>query len=95
MITRIVKMTFKTDNIEIFKKIFDESRKQIKAFDGCIELELMNDLQDECTYFTLSRWNSLNDLEKYRNSDLFKSTWAKVKPLFAEKAQAWSLTEYR
>ena len=31
------------------------------------------------------------DLEKYKNSSLFKAVWAKTKPLFIEKAEAWSV----
>jgi heme-degrading monooxygenase HmoA len=52
----------------------------------------MKDLNDECTFFTISHWNSEDDLESYRNSYLFKNIWSKVKPLFAKKAEAWSLS---
>ena len=41
--------------------------------------------------FTISHWDSEAALELYRQSELFKFTWAKTKPLFEEKAQAWSL----
>jgi heme-degrading monooxygenase HmoA len=41
-------------------------------------------------FFTYSFWQSQNDLEKYRNSALFKEVWSKTKKMFAEKAQAWS-----
>jgi quinol monooxygenase YgiN len=91
MITRIVKMTFKLECIEEFKEIFQESQNLIKAFDGCNRLELMKDIDDENTFFTISHWESQEYLELYRNSYLFKNTWSKVKPLFAEKALAWSL----
>jgi quinol monooxygenase YgiN len=92
MITRIVKMTFKPENLEIFIETFNESQRSIKAFDGCVRLDLMKDLNDECTFFTISHWNSEDDLESYRNSYLFKNIWSKVKPLFAKKAEAWSLS---
>ncbi len=92
MITRIVKMTFKSEYINDFKQIFHESQNLIKAFDGCIRLELMKDNDDENTFFTISLWESKEYLESYRSSYLFKNTWSKVKPLFAEKALAWSLS---
>lgn len=92
MITRIVKMTFKSEYINDFKQIFHESQNLIKAFDGCIRLELMKDNDDENTFFTISLWESKEYLESYRNSYLFKNTWSKVKPLFSEKALAWSLS---
>jgi len=91
MITRIVKMTFKPENIESFKEIFYASRKLIGAFEGCIRVDLMNDINNENIFFTLSIWNSEDDLNAYRQSYLFNNTWSKVKPLFSEKAEAWSL----
>lgn len=45
--------------------------------------------------FTLSHWESEENLEQYRQSELFKSTWAKTKVLFREKAQAWTLEEFK
>lgn len=91
MITRIVKITLKPESIEGFKEIFYASHKLIRAFEGCNRVDLMNDINNECVYFTISSWNSEEDLNSYRNSYLFKNTWSKVKPLFSEKAEAWSL----
>ena len=92
MITRIVKMTFKLENIDSFKEIFYESQQRISAFDGCIRLELMKDVNNEWTFFTISEWQSEEKLNFYRNSYLFKDTWSKVKPLFSERALEWSLS---
>ena len=38
-----------------------------------------------------SVWFSKNDLENYRNSDLFKETWKQTKTYFNDKPQAWSV----
>jgi quinol monooxygenase YgiN len=92
MITRIVKMTFRPENITAFKEIFYQSQKLIRAFDGCIHLELMKDISNDCTFFTISHWESEKSLNTYRDSYLFKNTWSKVKPLFSESALAWSLS---
>lgn len=91
MITRIVKMTLEPENISGFKTIFYELHKLIMAFDGCSHVELMKDVNNECIYFTISHWRNVEDLDAYRQSYLFKNTWSKVKPLFSEKAEAWSL----
>jgi autoinducer 2-degrading protein len=91
MITRIVKMTFKPENIDGFRESFGAYQKQIRAFDGCSGVDLMKDLNNECVYFTLSYWNTEDDLNSYRESYIFKNTWSKVKPMFSEKAEAWSL----
>ena len=91
MITRIVKMTFKPEGVDRFKEIFYTSQKLIGAFEGCNRVDLMNDINNECIFFTLSYWNTEEDLNAYRQSYLFRNTWSKVKPLFSEKAEAWSL----
>jgi len=91
MITRVVKMTFKPESVQGFKEIFYDSQKLIRAFEGCNRVDLMRDLNNECVFFTLSFWDSEEDLNAYRQSYLFKNTWSKVKPLFSEKAEAWSL----
>jgi quinol monooxygenase YgiN len=91
MITRVVKMTFKPENVQGFKEIFYESQKLIRAFEGCNRLDLMMDLNNECVFFTFSFWDTEENLNAYRQSYLFKNTWSKVKPLFSEKAEAWSL----
>ncbi len=93
MITRIVKMTFILEKIPDFLKIFEASKPKIRSFKGCTHLELLNEVNAPNIFFTLSKWESEKDLESYRNSELFKSTWAKTKILFAEKADAWTVRE--
>lgn len=93
MITRIVRMHFRSEASTDFQSIFEASKELIRAFDGCLYLSLHQDAQDPSVFYTLSRWQSENHLNNYRQSDLFKSTWAKTKVLFQEKAQAYSLKE--
>ncbi|UKJ06027.1 putative quinol monooxygenase [Solitalea lacus] len=94
MIKRVVKMTFEPSKVEEFLEIFEESKLLIRGFEGCKHLELLNDVNESNRFFTLSFWDSEADLESYRQSELFKSTWAKTKPLFNEKAEAWSLSQH-
>ncbi len=93
MITRIVKMTFAVGKVREFEQIFEQTVAMIRKSEGCRSVRLMQDLNDPDTYFTISQWDSVEKLNTYRNSDLFKRTWADVKPLFVSKAQAWSLDE--
>jgi hypothetical protein len=44
-------------------------------------------------FFTYSYWDDATDLENYRNSEFFKSVWAKTKVLFSEKPEAWSVNK--
>lgn len=93
MLVRIVKMQFKADFIEDFKIIFKNVQPLIAASDGCFEVKLLQHETDSSIFFTISKWRSADDLENYRNATLFTTTWAKVKPNFASKAEAWSLIE--
>jgi quinol monooxygenase YgiN len=71
--------------------IFDNSAPLIRAFPGCIEVRLMQDYTAPNVIYTVSRWQNHESLENYRNSALFKNTWAQTKALFCEKALAYSL----
>ncbi len=88
---RIVKMTFEPSKVEEFLANFRQVKEQIRNFEGVEHLELLNDKNNANIYFTYSIWKSDEYLEKYRHSDLFKDVWAKTKPLFSKKAEAWSL----
>lgn len=84
-------MVFRESEVDNFKLLFEESKDLIRAFPGVMHLELL----EECSemgniFFTYSHWQSATDLENYRHSQLFKKVWAQTKPLFKEKAEAWS-----
>lgn len=90
MIVRIVKLTFREEEIDAFKTILEESKEKIRAFPGVLHLQMLQCTSQPNVFFTYSHWNTPEDLENYRKSDLFKSTWAKTKPLFSAPAEAWS-----
>lgn len=83
-------MTFKSNDIETFLKIFDKSKNKIASFNGCEYLELVRDKDNKNIFFTISKWKGDKYLEQYRNSELFKRTWSKTKILFDDKPVAWS-----
>ena len=91
MLIRIVKMEFEPEKVNAFLDLFTATRQKIASFEGCKGVQLMNDIQSKNVFFTYSTWMSESDLEKYRNSELFKQTWTKTKAMFSNKAEAWSL----
>jgi len=93
MVKRIVKLTFQPALVPDFMAIFEESKDKIRAFDGNLYLELLRDIAQPNVLFTLSFWEDEAALERYRQSELFQTTWAKTKVLFAEKAAAWTVEE--
>jgi quinol monooxygenase YgiN len=90
MIIRLVRMHFSAETSAQFLEIFEEMNQHIRAFEGCRGLELYREVDDAQSFTTYSLWESLEHLEVYRKSDLFKSTWAKVKPLMRSKPSAVS-----
>ena len=92
MIKRIVKMTFRPEAVDVFlQDVFEHSKARIRAFPGCRHMELLQSAAQPNTLFTLSIWEGEEALERYRQSELFRTTWAKTKALFAEKAEAWTV----
>ncbi len=94
MIVRIVKMEFQPDKIESFKAIFEARKKHIRAFPGCQYLELLQgNAANKSVFMTYSYWDSEEDLNNYRYSELFAETWKETKILFSKKAEAISLSK--
>lgn len=91
MIIRIVKMTFRMEEVETFRALFESKKQLIRGFRDCVHLELWQDAQDVAVFFTYSHWKSEEALNKYRSSALFKEVWADTKALFAAKPEAWSV----
>ncbi len=88
MLKRLVKLTLQEDKVEAFLQIFEETKQQIRHFRGCQHLELW---RTGNVLFTYSIWEDETALNDYRDSELFKTTWARTKVLFAARAEAWSL----
>lgn len=91
MLVRIVKMTFKTENISSFEEVFAKNKETIANFEGCTFLELYQDKKNAAIFFTYSHWEEERFLNDYRDSDFFKTVWSQTKVLFADKPEAWSL----
>ena len=93
MIVRIVRMKVAPENVSTFQNYFKESYTKIRNFPGCCDLSLHADINQEGVVITFSEWESEAHLNVYRDSEVFKSTWEKVKPLFVAKPEAFSMEE--
>jgi len=91
MLTRIVKMSFYPEKVHDFLVIFHKNKEQIRNFYGNTFLELYQDRNNKSVFFTYSIWDSENDLENYRKSEIFNKVWTNTKALFNDKPQAWSV----
>lgn len=90
MIVRIVKMTFREDAVDDFLQLFDDTKEQIRGFNGCQHLELLQHADLPHVFFTYSHWRSITYLNDYRNSQLFADIWPRTKALFAARTEAWT-----
>ena len=93
MLIRVVKMKFEQERLSDFLEHFESIKWQVAQFPGCSGMQLLQDLNDHCLLFTYSIWHSEQDLANYRASELFSSIWPKIKPWFAQRAEAWSLNQ--
>lgn len=91
MITRIVKLHFQEEKVEDFLLLFDQVVTKVNGFPGCHKMYMLRDINNPAIFITHSLWDSEEDLNNYRDSELFLSIWPTIKPWFAERAQAWSL----
>jgi heme-degrading monooxygenase HmoA len=87
-------MHFTEAGVEEFLEIFNKNKTAIRNFPGCTHLQLLKDADDPNTYSTLSHWDNPESLESYRKSELFGSVWGRVKTLFSERSQAFSLEKF-
>ena len=91
MITRLVKLTIDKEKISEFEKIFKENQEHILGSKGCNMAEAFQDIHDPSVFFTHSKWDSEEDLNNYRESELFQGIWSSTKKTFSSRPEAWSL----
>jgi autoinducer 2-degrading protein len=91
MFIRIVKMSFHEENVALFQENFEWMKVKIREMPGNNLLELYQDKLDPRVFFTYSYWESEDDLENYRRSELFREMWTFSKKLFNAKPEAWSV----
>tara|TARA_B100000809_G_C14633582_1_gene349513 strand:- start:111 stop:398 length:288 start_codon:yes stop_codon:yes gene_type:complete len=92
-ITRIVKMTFKAEHINDFNVYYNSIKQKVADQPGCNGVKLLKEIGDTGVFFTYSNWDSVDDLNNYRNTEAFGEIWPTVKDWFAVKAEAWSSDE--
>ena len=90
MIVRIVKMTFRTEEVDAFKFLFESVKEKIRNQKGCHKLQLLQGEEDKRIFFTYSHRDTQEDLDRYRHSELFKETLSKTKAKFDDRPEAWS-----
>ncbi len=88
-------MTFAPTRVNDFLALFDATSTSIRRQRGCRHLELWRDERFPNIMTTCSHWDSAEDLDLYRRSELFNDTWARTKSMFAASPRARSHTRSR
>ena len=86
-------MSFHEENIPKFMENFNLIKEKIRNSPGNRYLELYQDKNNPCLFFTYSFWETEADLENYRKSALFDEVWTFTKKLFNDKPEAWSVNK--
>jgi len=94
MLIRIVRMTFRPEEVERFLELFNGTKDRIRHFPGCHHLTLLKDYSDDNIFSTYSIWENEEALNAYRNSELFAGVWKATKVKFSDKPIAFSNKEF-
>ena len=58
MLKRIVKLSIQSKKKKQFIELFEENQHLISSFDGCIRVELVQDINANNIFFTYSLWEN-------------------------------------
>ena len=93
MVIRIVSLKCKPEDIDAFRLLLRKSSPRVRQFPGCLSLQIVNDIADPTSFFTLSTWRDTDALEAYRASPLFVEIWPRIKAFLREAAWASTCQE--
>lgn len=90
MIIRIVELKINPENLDRARQLLAAVAPKVRGMQGCSHLHILTDIRQSNHITTYSYWDKEEDLNAYRHSEVFKSFWGEIKPLFALPARAWS-----
>ncbi len=95
MVIRLVRMRFRSEEVERFLALYDRAYPVIVKQPGCHSVQLVREVNDPTAFATWSVWNDEASLDAYRRSAFFRnfSFWPEVKALFRLPAEAVSFKE--
>jgi quinol monooxygenase YgiN len=60
----------------------------VRNIPSCLSLQIVGDVADPASYYTISAWRDVDALEAYRAGPLFAEIWPRVKAFLREPARA-------
>ncbi|MCX8112998.1 MAG: antibiotic biosynthesis monooxygenase [Bacteroidia bacterium] len=92
MIWRWVEMFIQPECFQTARQLLLRQADRVRSFSGCFSLWLYEG--DSFTLYSLSLWESVEALEAYRNSRVFRDFWAQIRLCFRKRARAITLTRF-
>ena len=93
MVIRLVSLKCKPEDVGAFRLFLHDSAPRVRDFSGCFSLQIVNDVADSTSFFTISTWRDVDALEAYRTSPLFNQVWPRIKAFLREPARASTCEE--
>jgi len=90
MVWRWVEMPAYADKVPLLQEKLLAQAPHTRNFPGCLYLQLFYQPEGP-TFYSLSQWESLEALEKYRASQLFRAFWGAIRPYFRAEPRAHTL----
>lgn len=90
MIIRIVELHIDPEYLVKAKDLLTEVSSKVRGMEGCTHLHILADVHKPNHITTYSYWDKEEVLNAYRHSEVFKTFWSSIKPLFSQPAKAWS-----
>jgi quinol monooxygenase YgiN len=91
MIVRVVKLQFDERTHEEAQRHLLGIVPTVRQWPGCTHLEVLFDENRIGRILTYSHWESVEALNEYRNSMVFRKFWAGVKPHLAKPTEAYTM----
>ncbi len=90
MVWRWVEMPAQAEKVPLLREKLLAQAPHTRNFPGCLHLQLFYQPEGP-TFYSLSQWESLEALERYRASTLFRTFWGEIRPYFRAKPRAQTL----
>ena len=91
MLIRLVRLPASEASLPRLRAVLAEVMPTVRQQRGCTHLELLADHDQPTVLYTLSHWNSDNDLQRYRQSEIFAQVWPRLKAELGDRPSAVSL----
>lgn len=86
-VTSILALKFKPEALEDAKALLNSVLEQTRAFDGCLGVDVVQDVNDAGRLIAIERWESVEKDAAYRQWRAGEGAITELPPLLAEAPQ--------